>query len=59
MISNNILGGFLLVYNWWCMHEHTLALDLSMLLDDLLLWLNLKLLVMVQFKLKKLIRHIC
>lgn len=48
MISNNVLGGFLLIYNGR-MHRHTLTFDLSlicMLLDDLL-WLALKLLVMM------------
>ena len=60
MISNNVLGRFLLV-NDGGMHSHTLAFDLSLrwllLLVDLLRLL-LKLLIMMQFKLKKLIRHI-
>ena len=48
MISNNILGGFLLVYDGW-MHHHTLAFGVSlgsMLLVDLLRLL-LKLLIVV------------
>ena len=60
MISNNVLGRFLLV-NDGGMHNNTLAFDLSLrwllLLVDLLRLL-LKLLIMMQFKLKKLIRHI-